>query len=146
MTGGSTLFNPTREQVRDFFFETWRKFSSQAPLTALQAMAVEIINEHPEYHALLSQRDRHVDRDYLPESGDLNPFLHMSMHLSIREQVSIDQPAGVRAEHQRLAISMGDVKAAEHAMMDCLGEMIWHAQRNRTAPDPGLYLACLARK
>lgn len=142
----TALFNPTREQVRDFFFEAWQKFSSQAPLTALEVMAVEIMTDHPEYHTLLSQRDKYVDRDYLPESGDVNPFLHMSMHLSIREQVSIDQPPGVRAEHQRLSISLGDVMTAEHAMMDCLGEMIWHAQRNRTAPDPRLYFGCLAKK
>jgi hypothetical protein len=142
----SKVFNPTREQVRDFFFEAWQKFGSQAPLTALEAMAVEIMTDHPEYHTLLSQRDKYVDRDYLPECGDVNPFLHMSMHLSIREQVSIDQPRGVRAEHQRLSTSLGDVMAAEHAMMDCLGEMIWHAQRNRTVPDPKLYLGCLAKK
>ena len=140
------MFNPTREQVRDFFFDAWQKFSGRAPLTALEAMAVEIMTEHAEYHALLSQRDQYVDRDYQPENGDINPFLHMSMHLSIREQISIDQPMGVRAAHQRLTTSLGGVMAAEHVMMDCLGEMIWHAQRHRTAPDPTLYLNCLAKK
>lgn len=140
------MFNPSRDQVRDFFFDAWRKFLDQQPLTALEGMAVAIMTEHPEYHALLGQRDKYVDRDYAPEQGDVNPFLHMSMHLSIREQISIDQPAGVRVQHGRLCTSLGSVMDAEHAMMDCLGEMIWQAQRTRTAPDPAIYLGCLQAK
>jgi hypothetical protein len=140
------MFSPTREQVRDFFFDAWKKFRAQQPLTALEAMAVDVVTEHAEYHALLDQRDKYVDRDYLPENGDINPFLHMSMHLSIREQVSIDQPAGVRGHHLRLSMSLGSQMEAEHAMMDCLGEMIWHAQKHRTAPSPEIYLSCLAGK
>jgi hypothetical protein len=140
------MFNPTREQVRDFFFDAWKKFRAAQPLTPLEGIAVDIIMHHPEYHQILDKRDEFVDRDYLPESGDTNPFLHMSMHLSIREQVSIDQPAGVKAEFNRLCASLGSEMDAEHAMMDCLGEMIWHAQRHRTAPDPAIYLRCLATK
>lgn len=140
------MFNPTREQVRDFFFESWRKQREALPLTPLEAMAVDVIGMHPEYHALLEKRDQYVDRDYLPEHGETNPFLHLSMHLSIREQISIDQPRGVAAHHRRLSESLGSVMDAEHAMMDCLGEMIWQAQRQGTAPDPQLYLSCLARK
>ena len=146
MTAESNLFNPTREQVRDFFFDAWQKFGRQAPLTALEAMAVEIMNAHPEYHTLLSQRDKYVDRDYLPEHGDVNPFLHMSMHLSVREQVSIDQPPGVEAAFTRLGTKFGNQMDAEHAMMDCLGEMIWHAQRHQTPPNPAIYLQCLSAK
>jgi hypothetical protein len=86
------MFNPSREQVRDFFFESWRKHRESMPLTPLEAMAVDVIGIHPEYHRLLEKRDEYVDRDYLPEHGETNPFLHLSMHLSIREQVSIDQP------------------------------------------------------
>ncbi len=140
------MFNPTREQVRDFFFDAWKKFRAQQPLTAMETMAVGIISDHPEYHHVLDSRERYVDRDYPPEAGDTNPFLHMSMHLSIREQVSIDQPVGVKAEHGRLCAKLGSVMDAEHAMMDCLGEMIWHAQRHRTAPNPDIYLRCLAAK
>ena len=140
------MFNPSREQVRDFFFESWRKFTDKLPLTPLEGIALDIMVDHPEYQRILSARDQYVDRDYAPENGDINPFLHMSMHLSIREQVSIDQPPGVRAQHQRLCASLGGVMEAEHAMRDCLAEMIWQAQRTRSAPDPVLYLACLARK
>ena len=140
------MFNPTREQVRDFFFASWQKFSDKLPLTPLEGMAVAIMVDHPEYHQILSQREQHVDRDYTPENGDTNPFLHMSMHLSIREQVSIDQPPGVLAQHQRLCLALGGALDAEHAMMDCLAEMIWQAQRARTAPDASIYLRCLAAK
>ncbi len=99
---------------------------------------------------MLSDRDayleRHRDRDYPPEFGETNPFLHMGMHLSIREQVSIDQPPGVRDAHQRLAAKNHSALEAEHEMMDCLGEMIWQAQRQGTAPDAAVYLDCLVRK
>ena len=140
------MFNPTREQVRDFFFASWQKFNDKLPLTPLEGMAVDIMVDHPEYQQILSQRDQYVDRDYAPEHGDINPFLHMSMHLSIREQISIDQPPGVMAQHQRLCRSLGGAMEAEHAMMDCLAEMIWQAQRAGTAPDASIYLACLVAK
>ncbi len=140
------MFNPTRDQARDFFFESWRKYRAGESLTALETIAVELIATHPEYHDVLENRDKYVDRDYAPETGDTNPFLHLSMHLSIREQISIDQPPGVKAHHTRLTQKFGDSMAAEHAMMDCLAEMIWHAQRHRTAPDPALYFLCLTKK
>ena len=140
------MFNPTRDQARDFLFDSWRKYRHGQPLTALESVAAELIAAHPEYHAVLDNRDKHVDRDYRPEAGDTNPFLHLSMHLSIREQVSIDQPQGVRAAHTRLTEKLGNPLEAEHIMMDCLAEMIWHAQRHRLSPDPALYLGCLAKK
>ena len=143
------MFNPSRDQARDFFFDAWRKYRTgdpTNPLTALEAIAVELIAAHPEYHDVLENRDKYVDRDYAPEAGATNPFLHLSMHLSIREQVSIDQPPGVRAQHLRLSEKLGTPLDAEHAMMDCLGEMIWHAQRHHTAPDPAIYFSCLDKK
>ncbi len=143
------MFNPSRDQGRDFFFDAWRKYVSREaapPLTALEAIAVELIAAHPEYHSLLENRDKYVARDYAPEAGETNPFLHLAMHMSIREQVSIDQPAGVRAQHVRLSEKFGSALEAEHAMMDCLGEMIWHAQRHHLAPDPAIYFACLTNK
>ncbi len=144
------MFQPTREQARDFWFDAWRKYRAQEPLSALESMAVEIVSQHAEYQDMLSNRDayleRHRDRDYPPEFGETNPFLHMGMHLSLREQVSIDQPPGVREAHQKLSLKMQSPLEAEHEMMDCLGEMIWQAQRNRTAPDPAVYFTCLNRK
>lgn len=144
------MFNPTRDQARDFLFDAWRKFRAQEQLTAMESMVVEVISLHPEYHAMLADRDRYLDqyrdREYPPEFGETNPFLHLNMHLSIREQVSIDQPAGVRRFHTALTNKLGSPLTAEHEMMDCLGEMIWHAQRHRTAPDAQIYLECLNKK
>lgn len=144
------MFNPTRDQARDFLFETWAKYRSAKPLTAMEAMAAEVIALHPEYHPMLDDRQRylesHRDRDYPAEFGETNPFLHLNMHLSIQEQVSIDQPQGVRRHHNALSIKHGSAVAAEHEMMDCLAEMLWQAQRHRTAPDARVYLACLVKK
>ena len=144
------MFNPTREQARDFLFETWRKFRAPELLTAMESMAVEVISLHPEYHTMLDDRERFVakyrDRDYPPEFGETNPFLHLNMHLSIREQVSIDQPQGVKGFHVALSNKLGTALAAEHEMMDCLAEMIWQAQRHRTGPDAQIYLGCLDKK
>ena len=144
------MFNPSRDQARDFLFETWRKFRAQEPLSAMETMAVEVISLHPEYHPMLDDRDRYLetyrDRDYPPEFGETNPFLHLSMHIAIREQIAVDQPAGVRASHLALSQKLGSALDAEHEMMDCLGEMIWQAQRAGVAPDAAIYRACLARK
>jgi Domain of unknown function (DUF1841) len=144
------MFTPTREEVRDFLFEAWRKFRAGEPLAGLETEAAAIIALHPEYHALLENRARYLDqyreRDYPPEFGETNPFLHLSMHLSIREQVSIDQPRGVRAAHESLARKLGDAAQAEHEMMDCLAEMLWKAQRAGSAPEATVYLACLQGK
>ena len=144
------MFNPSRDQARDFLFDAWRKFRATEPLTGMESMAVEVIALHPEYHAMLEDRERYLekyrDRDYPPEFGETNPFLHLGMHIAIREQLSIDQPAGVRACHTSLSEKLSSVLDAEHEMMDCLAEMIWQAQRNRTAPDAEIYLACLRRK
>ena len=144
------MFNPSRDQARDFLFEAWRKFRATELLTAMESIAVEVISVHPEYHAMLDDRERYLetyrDRDYPPEFGETNPFLHVNMHVSIREQVSIDQPQGVKGYHVALSNKLGSALAAEHEMMDCLAEMLWHAQRHRTAPDAQIYLGCLGKK
>ncbi len=140
------MFNPSRNEARDFLFAAWRKFSAQEVLTPLETIAVEIISKHPEYHALLGRRDSFVDRDYAPEQGETNPFLHMAMHLAVHEQVAIDQPRGARDAHRALTEKLQSLHDAEHEMMDCLAEMIWQAQRQNAAPDAALYLACLAMK
>lgn len=140
------MFNPSRHQVRAFLSDAWAKYRAAQPLSALESLAVNVIAEHPEYHDVLERRDRHLDRDYFPEQGEINPFLHLSMHLSLREQVSIDQPPGVREAHRLLCVKHGSAMAAEHAMMDCLAEMIWQSQRHGMPPDAAAYLACLAAK
>jgi uncharacterized protein DUF1841 len=137
------MFSPTRDQARQFFFDAWRKYRSQQMLEGLEAVAVELVLQHPEYHAVLDDPERYLEQEYFPEMGETNPFLHLSMHLSLKEQVSIDQPRGVRAEFERLARTLGSEHAAAHAALECLAEMIWRAQRDAAAPDAVAYLDCL---
>jgi hypothetical protein len=137
------MFNPTRDQVRQFFFDAWRKYRDGAALAGLEPVAVEIALMHPEYHAVLEAPAHHLDRDYTPEGGAINPFLHLSLHMAIAEQLSIDQPAGIRAEFERIAAARGDRHAALHAVLECLGETVWRAQRDRASPDAQAYLECV---
>jgi len=140
------MFAPTREEARRFLTDSWAKFRSQAPLTDLEQIAAGLIALHPEYHSVLEQPDRHTSRDFAPETGDVNPFLHLSLHLAAAEQLAIDQPPGICAEFARIRAARGDEHAALHAVVECLGEVVWHAQRHRTPPDGALYLACLKRQ
>ncbi|MGH8683969.1 MAG: DUF1841 family protein [Nitrosospira sp.] len=140
------MFNPSREQARQFFFDTWRKYRQREMLSGMEDMALEVILLHPEYHAMLDDPERYQDKDYLPEMGDTNPFLHMGMHIAIKEQLSIDQPAGIRQRFERLLKETGDEHAATHQVMECLAEMIWQAQRNRSALDATVYFECLDRR
>jgi hypothetical protein len=140
------VFAPSRDDARRFLTDAWAKYRAQAPLSALERMAAAQVALHPEYHALVEDLERNLDRDYRPESGEPNPFLHLSLHLAVAEQLSIDQPPGIRAEFLRLKAAKGDEHAALHAVQECLGEVIWHAQRHGTPPDANLYLDCLARQ
>ena len=104
-----------------------------------------MILAHPEYHAALGDPEEHAERDYAPEDGATNPFLHLSLHVAIEEQLSIDQPPGIRAQFERIAVARGDRHEALHALLDCLGETLWRAQRDSGAPDTQAYLECLRR-
>ena len=139
------MFNPSRDEARRFLLDAWAKYRAGAPLSDLEKIAAGLIALHPEYHAMFADRDRHVDRDYLPEAGAVNPFLHVSLHLAVAEQLAIDQPPGIRAQFERIRAARGDEHAALHAVIDCLGEVVWQAQRTGAPPDARLYLDCLAR-
>jgi hypothetical protein len=136
------LFNPSREEVRKFFFDAWQKYRAAGPLTGLESMAVEVMLLHPEYHAVLEMPEHYLEQEYFPEMGETNPFLHMSLHLSILEQLSIDQPTGIAAAYRTIVAREGEHEA-QHAVMDCLAETVWRAQRDRTPPDGAAYLACV---
>ena len=140
------MFNPSRDEVRSFFTETWRKQREGAILTPLEAIAADWIVEHPEYHAELTEGAAASAQDYSPERGQTNPFLHLSMHLAITEQLSIDQPKGIRRAHERLVARMGSTHDAQHAIMECLGQVIWDAQRTNTTPDTDAYLALIEQR
>ena len=140
------MFTPSRDEARRFLVDTWSKRRANEQLTALEAMAVETIALHPEYHPIVENPERYVERDWQPESGQANPFLHLSLHLAVAEQLGADQPRGIRAEFERLRAARGDEHAALHALLECLGEVIWSAQRHGTPPDAALYLACVERQ
>jgi len=139
------MFAPTREEARRFLVDAWRKFRAGEPMSALERRAADLIALHPEYHALLDDAERNIDRDFSPESGAVNPFLHLSLHLAVAEQLAIDQPPGIRAHFERLRAARGDEHAALHAVLECLGEVVWQSQRTNTPPDGTLYLDCLSR-
>ena len=140
------FFNPSRDEARNFLFETWRKRRSNEILTPLEDLAAQLIEKHPEYFSIFEEPGRFLHRKYLPEQGEPNPFLHLMMHLAIEEQISIDQPRGIRAHFVRLTQRFESEHDAQHRMMECLSEMIWQAQRNRTQPDAAVYFACLKQQ
>jgi hypothetical protein len=139
------MFSPTREQVRSFFYDVWQKYRDKRPLAGLENVALDVMLLHPEYHAQLGDRAQ-GDRDYTPEDGASNPFLHLSLHVAVEEQLSIDQPPGIRREFERLAARTGDRHEALHAVLDCLGETVWRAQREGGTPDAEAYLECVRKK
>ena len=140
------MFNPSRDEARRFLTDTWAKHRGGQPLSGLERLAARLIAMHPEYHPAIEAPERHIDREYSPETGDINPFLHLALHLAVAEQLAIDQPAGIFAEFERIRAARGDEHAALHAVLECLGEVLWNAQRHRTAPDGTLYLDCLKRQ
>ena len=140
------MFTPTRDEARRFFIDAWAKHRAGAPIEGLEKTAVALVALHPEYHAIVEAPERHLERDFVPESGTVNPFLHLSLHLAIAEQVAIDQPRGIRAHFERLRASRDDEHAALHALLECLGETLWQAQRLNTPPDERVYLECLERQ
>ena len=136
------MFNPTREQVRELFFGTWRKYRAAQPLEGAETLALEAILLHPEYHGVLDHPARFVDKDYTDET---NPFLHMSLHIALMEQLSIDQPPGIAGLFDLLLLKH-EKHQALHEAIECLAETVWRAQRDNAPPDGAAYLDCLARR
>jgi hypothetical protein len=137
------MFQPSREQVRDLFFGAWGKYRAGEPLAGMDALALGVMLAHPEYHAVLSSAARFREKDYTDET---NPFLHMSLHLALEEQLSIGQPPGISPLFEKLLQKTGERHAALHEAIECLAETLWRAQRDALAPDADAYLACLARR
>jgi hypothetical protein len=137
------MFNPSREASRRFFAESWRKRRESLPATPMETLVADVIALHPEYHAFVDDVEGNLDKDWSPESGETNPFLHLGLHLAIAEQLQVDQPPGVRAAHAALTLEKGNRHDADHAVMDCLAEQIWQNQRNGLPFDNARYLACM---
>lgn len=137
------IFSNDRNRLRQFFFDTWQKAQNNQPLEPLEHLVASIIDEHPEYHSTLNSPLKYLERDYLPEMGQSNPFLHMGMHISIQEQVQTNRPQGITALYKSLCRQLQDSHGAEHLMMECLAQSLHEAQRTNTAPDEQRYLKCL---
>ncbi len=140
------MFAPTRDEVRRFFRDALAKRRDGGVLTPLETIAADWIDAHPEYEPALAPVPAGEPDPYEPREGAPNPFLHLSMHLSIAEQLAIDQPPGIRAAVERLARRTGSLHDAHHEVMECLGEMLWTAQRDRREPDGAAYVRCVERR
>lgn len=136
------IFGQDRAELRAMYAAAWHKRESGVPLSPLEAQIAEVVAEHPQYIACLSDA---IERDYTVERGETNPFLHMGLHLGIRDQVATDRPIGIRKVFEKLAANAGNGHAAEHRMIDCLAEVLWEAQRNNQPPDEVSYLERLRR-
>jgi hypothetical protein len=137
------MFAPSRDEVRAMFFGAWRKYREATPLAGIEGLALEVILAHPEYHAVLDAPERYQERDYTDEA---NPFLHLSLHLALEEQLSIDQPPGIARRFQVLLSRFGDRHEALHQALECLAETLWRSQRAGAPPDAAAYLSCLERR
>ncbi len=144
------MFTPSRDDVRRFFCAAWRKHNDGSIVEPIEATALKWIVVHPEYHALLADEAGALAGEFSIERGQGNPFLHLSMHLALEEQLAIDQPPGIVAAFGRLTVRAGDVHAAAHEAMECLGEVVWNAQRSTAPADAAAinaaYLDCLRRR
>jgi hypothetical protein len=140
------MFTPSQADVRRFFCSVYAKSRSGAPMEAIETIASQWLEEHPEYHADFADAGAALEKMYDIEGGKTNPFLHLSMHLSISEQCSIDQPRGIRQAVELLTARRDSLHAAHHEAMDCLGKMVWESQRAGQPPDGAAYIDCVQRQ
>lgn len=136
------IFGQDRNELRKMYASAWQKRCDNSVLSPLEAQIAEVVEQHPEYHDAVTGD---LQEDYSVQDGKTNPFLHMGLHLGIREQVATDRPAGVAAIFRSLAEQCGDPHTAEHRMIDCLAETLWESQRDNRPPDEGLYLERLRK-
>mgnify|MGYP003388357098 CR=1 FL=1 len=134
------MFVDNRDDARKFFVEVRQKYLNHEALEPLERLILDVILSHPEYHQLLDKGTEAIAEDYFPAQGAVNPFLHMSMHIAIKEQIQTDRPPGVRTECETLLKKYGDLHKMEHEVMTCLGESLWLAQRDNCMPDERAYL------
>lgn len=137
------LLTNNRDGHRELFFAVWQKQQAGETLSALEQQLWHIIAAHPEYHPIFTHKERYLARDYVPEQGEANPFLHMGLHMAITEQLQTNRPQGIRTVYQTLCEQLKDAHAAEHKMADCLMESLWQAQRHQKMPDEQAYLEAL---
>ncbi|MEO8016191.1 MAG: DUF1841 family protein [Pseudomonadota bacterium] len=134
----------SRDQLREAYRAAWRKFKGQHTLSPLDKQVVAVISEHPEYHVIVESAAADL-ANYSPRGGQLNPWLHMGLHLAVREQVATNRPPGIAEIHAKLAAKTGGTHEAEHCMLEVLAEQLWEAQRGGKPPDENAYLERLRR-
>ncbi|HFC53529.1 MAG TPA: DUF1841 family protein [Gammaproteobacteria bacterium] len=139
------MFTQDRNRLRLFYCEVWERYRNNLPLQPLEQQIGEVISMHPEYHELLEDREAALGMEANPELGESNPFLHLALHVSIREQIGSDQPSGIRKIHGRLLVKLGDAHRAEHRMMECLAAELWQAQQDGSTLDGAAYMRRLER-
>lgn len=138
------MFGQNRQQLRQMYHDVWKKKQADESLSALESMVAQVIVEHPEYHKIFNN-DTSLEQEYFVEDGQINPFLHMGLHISLHEQISTDRPAGIRQTYQQLQAKFSDAHETEHQMMECLTESLWLAQRNNQPPSETDYLTALQK-
>ncbi|HIF50226.1 MAG TPA: DUF1841 family protein [Thiotrichaceae bacterium] len=139
------MFVQDRNEARNYFFQVWAKYKDKLPLEPIEAIISDVILEHPEYHHYLDDKETSFNSDFKPEQNQTNPFLHMGMHIALKEQVSSDRPSGIGQIFNQLMTKSISIHDAEHKMMECLGQSLWEAQRNNVEPDESSYLESLKR-
>jgi len=132
----------SRDEIRQVYLKVWQKMQNQSVLEPLEAIIADVIKLHPEYHSILEMGETAKQKNFSPEDGQTNPFLHMGMHITLREQAGGDRPPGILDIYQKLVQQKG-IHETEHAMMECLGQTLWNAQRHDAMPDENAYLECL---
>ena len=133
------MFFQDRKQQREFLAKSWQKYTANKTLEPLEEQLVSIIITHPEYHELIEN----IESEYFPEQGEVNPFLHINLNLALRDQLSINQPKGIKEGHQKLIDQYKDPHVVEHLMMECIAEMIYISQKSNTTMDQESYLNCI---
>ncbi len=139
------MFGQDRNQLRQMYIDAWKKQQAGEMLQPLESIIAEVVTMHPEYHSMLNKGADALDQDFLPELGESNPFMHMGMHIAIREQLNTDRPAGISTAYKKLLLRLQDIHEVEHQIMECLGRSLWESQQNNTAPDESQYLRCVQK-
>jgi len=133
------IFGQDRNELRKMYFDTWQKHRNKNVMSPLESLIADVISLHPEYHAMLESVDENSNKDFNVEDGQMNPFLHLGLHIAIREQVQASNPPIASETYQRLLANGQDQHSVEHAMLDCLAEIIWQSQKDNTVPDQNIY-------
>lgn len=137
------IYSQDRKKLRQQYLDVWAKANNRQPLEPLEQLIAEVISDHPEYHPLLKNAEAAIDSEFYPEHGTTNPFLHMGMHIALREQVATDRPPGITDLTRKMILKYRDSHIMEHEMMEALGQILWQAQKDNSAPDEKLYMELL---